>query len=122
MENCYLLDENNGKLSCFCETNILYQLIISHRFPKVDSEMENLFYYITINDHKIYTDIPELLNTSKIFNSYNSENDIYTSMYKITIKETIKETIDDNLKLTLVLPFDYNRSIVGVELFKYQVY
>jgi hypothetical protein len=115
MKKCILLDANNEQLTYSCkESKIPYQLLVSHKFAEVGLNTQPLIYYLTINGDKMdnENDI-NLLSTSKIC------DDIYTSLYSITINQNLFQHKLDEVKIIIVLPFDHKTSILGIELFNF---
>jgi len=109
MERCQLLDEAEGKMSYKISHGGTepFQLVITHRFSKVNTCIESLLYYITVNGDRTYNSTPELLSTSRI------TDEVYTSVYMIP---NVIGNAEDDVKLILVLPFDHKLSIIDVGL------
>src|SRR6185369_14274853 len=90
--------------------NVGYHLVIVHRFSEVNTKTDELSYYITLNDDRIFypdfeeqfTNIyqPELISITQ-----NSENE-YVSVYFINVlRSKITENSSDKVRLNLILPF-----------------
>ena len=104
-----------------------YQLIIFHKFPIVDLEIETLSYYIYTDGIRSLLMNPILVSTSVTGNTVSGTGTkVYTSIYKFKENDNFLESVvDDNdnySKLVLILPFDWNSSILGIEFFRYVKY
>jgi len=87
---------------------LLYQLIIIHIYPVIDTSIDSLLYYITNSDgDRLICQRPNLVNTTKV------GDDLYISVFTIDIIEEFL-TIG---KINLILPFDHSRSILNLEMF-----
>ncbi len=112
----YPLTDQGGELVYSYNNHLINQIIISHKFPSIDTNLNKLVYYITINDDNVHNGKPKLLSTVML-----SEN-IYTSIYTIPSMSSMPNEIDksdennDSIKLILLFPFDYNLNIINVEM------
>lgn len=103
-----------------CDSPDPLDLVIIHRFPEVDTKIDSLLYFMTINGDKFYNELeetsvffPNLIRTEKV------SEDTYKSTYSVTFSDKIDQEIDyesDDIKLYLVLPFDYRTSIIDMDL------
>ena len=105
-----------------------HKFIILHRFSEINTGLDTLAYYITVNgdrlydksnnDRSIYT--PELISTDACD---SSDECIYKSTYTIKFSEmpflliqdnNLDVNININIKLKLILPFDYKNNILAL--------
>jgi hypothetical protein len=128
---CTSLD-NEGLVYDITDENSVFQLTIVHKFSEVNTKIDELSYYITLNgDRTFYLNYPdqdqdqdqeqyssniyqpELLSTTQ-----NSEYE-YVSVYLINLLR-LEITFDssDSVKLNLILPFDHCYNLLDLKLTK----
>ena len=119
MEECYSLDPERLVYKYHGPN---YKIILVHKFPKVDTNIDSLSYYITINGDKVsYNESdtcaiyrPELVSTSQV----DDINPYYISTYSISLLLTkLTKDPSDEVKLNLILPFDHKRNIIELQMF-----
>jgi hypothetical protein len=89
------------------KTEVLYNLIITHQFSKVDTNIDGLSYYISVNDDKVHSGSPRLVDTIPI-------DDFFESDYIIQFPKIVGITETDQIRLHIFLPFDHQTSIKNV--------
>lgn len=106
-----------------CDNLDPVNLVVIHRFPEVNTKLDSLLYYITINGDKVYNQsedtssfLPNLISTAKI------SEDVYKSVYSLPLM--LSDVSDDKLndqnklamgqiiKVHVVFPFDYRTSVI----------
>ena len=102
---------------------------IFHNFPEVNTKIDKLSYFITLNDDRVFychnsdfdmwSDTGSNIYQPKIeLESYTDDNlDIYLSVYSIHLsKKRLTNNSSDKVKLHLILPFDYNNNITLLQV------
>lgn len=103
-----------------CDNLDPVNLVVIHRFPEVNTKLDSLMYYITINGDKVYNQsedtssfLPNLISTTKI------SEDVYKSVYSLPLILSDDKLNDQNksamgqiIKVHVVFPFDYKTSII----------
>jgi hypothetical protein len=113
-------DEDEVVYNCTDKFSV-YELIICHKFPKVNTKIDELSYYITVNGDRVFYEKneeldsniyqPELIRTEQ-------EEDFYVSIYKIKCdRSMLTEKSSDTVKLNLILPFDHNINILNLSVY-----
>jgi len=99
-----------------------YYLIIIHKFLKIDTYIDSLSYYISVNGDKVFyneSDIIAIYKPKLLSTDVNNDDKSYTSVYSIpSLVKLIRDPLD-KIKLNLLLPFDHKFSIISLELFKF---
>ncbi len=101
-----------------------FELNIFHKFPEVNTKIDKLSYFITLNNDRVFYDNENEFDLwsdtgSNVYcpklelESYIDDNaDNYLSVYSICLSKK-RLTINplDKVKLHLILPFDWHTSI-----------
>lgn len=128
MSKIYPLEQN--KLVYKCDDKILaYDLVINHRFSEVDSHIDELSYYITVNNDRVFNNSSNEMDINSL-NIYKPDHlttvkisdDSYISLYKIKFtRNKITQNTSDEVNINLILPFDHKISIYDYNLFVQEI-
>jgi len=118
MEKCHSLDQE--KLVYKCRNDVSrYKITVIHKFSTVNTHIDSLAYYITVNNNKVFynesdtisTYFPELVSTTQ-------NDDEYISVYLINLLcSKLTQNPSDEVKMNLILPFDHNINIISLDMF-----
>lgn len=110
-----------------CDKNCTdYKLIIIHEYPVVNTLIDELEYYLTIEGDRVFhedlivkkTKMTKLKNSNiykPVLESTTYIDNCYKTIYAIHCP--INNTLDNDVHIHFNLPFDYKRNIKSLELF-----
>lgn len=114
--------QDKYKYKCYNQYSS-YMIIVCHKFPEVNSKIDELAYYITLNKNRIFYEndqnseldsniyYPDLISTFKDENCYISE-------YKIDLlRSKITNNLSDSVHLNIILPYDHDINIISIDLY-----
>lgn len=102
-----------------------YKLIIKHIYHDIDLYIDELSYYITLNNERIFCNKENLDESKQYSNIYKptliskiKNEDSYISIYQINFSSSkIIKKFSDEVKIILILPFDNKINIINYKLY-----